>query len=682
MEKPEILAPCGSYEVLTAALRAGCDAVYLGGSDFSARQSAANFSDEEIGRAVFDCHKRGVKLYRTVNTVVFDEQTEELLRAVRHSAETGVDGLITQDLALVQMVKSCCPELPIHASTQMTVHSRQGVLLCKEMGFSRAVLSRELSLGIIKELSRLGIETEVFVHGALCMSVSGQCYMSAVIGSRSANRGRCAQACRLPCSAVGDKESCDLSLKDMSYYEHMKELAEAGVSSLKIEGRMKRPEYAAMAVDCCKRALTGQGYDRETLAGVFSRGGFTDGYLTGRRGRDMFGVRSREDVLAANEALPKIHELYRSEEKRSEVTLSLKVRAGEPVTLTARDKEGTEVTASGSCPERAQNRALDRELADRQLAKLGGSIYALGGTEHDIADGLFVSPAELNRLRREVCDKLDRARAEKNTRRAEFKNALPETEDIPQSGTRLRASVTTAEQLGALDMEAFELVAVPLALADKAMESVPADKLCIAPPRFTFDEKGIEERLRAARERGTEHLLAMNLAHIRMGRELGFTVHGSYGLNLTNSLALKQAKELGLWDTELSFELKAAQIRALKKPLPAGIFAYGRLPLMLTVNCPVRKSVGCRGCTGGVTDRTGRRFPVLCSREEGYVEILNSDELFLADRLGEMGSLSFLWLHFTDEGAQEARRVTKAYQNREKAPGGGFTRGLYFRGVE
>ena len=681
----EILAPCGSPEVLQAALRAGCDAVYLGGEDFSARQNAVNFTDEEIEQAVYDCHKRGVKVYRTINTVLFDEQLEQCMKAVEHCAKVGVDGIITQDLALCEIVKRCCPDLHIHASTQMTIHTANGMAVTKQLGFSRTVLSRELPLDIIRQLSSLGIETEVFVHGALCMSVSGQCYMSAVIGSRSANRGLCAQACRLPCNAGGrGKERYDLSLKDLSYCDELRDIADAGVSSLKIEGRMKRPEYAAMAVHSCKQALAGEEYDRATLEAVFSRGGFTNGYLYHKLGRDMFGMRTGEDAAAGSKAMPKIHELYRFEEKRYAVDLTVRIKAGEKVCLTADNGSGLKVTVTGSVPQAAQKRAADKETVSKQLAKLGDTIYSPRQISCDIDEGLFVSPKELNDLRRQACAALDDAAAAANDRRVSFKQSeILDFEEYHGSKKTLRVSVSDTEQLKAVDPESVELCAVPLNLAEAAVKLFPTEKLAVSMPRFTFDEEKVTRRTAAAKAAGISHIIATNLAHAETARELGMVMHAGFGFNLTNSCALGVVKKLGAADAVVSFELKASQISKLRKPLPIGVYAYGRLPLMLTVNCPVSASVGYKNCTKKVTDRTGREFPVKCSKREGYVELLNSEVLYLADMQDSFAAADFLMLDFTDEKPAQVRHIIEEYRN------GGLngrpdkiTRGLYRRGVQ
>lgn len=681
----EILAPCGSPEVLKAALRAGCDAVYLGGQCFSARQNAANFTDEDIEQAVYECHKRGVKLYRTINTVLFDEQLEDCMKAVEHSARAGVDGLITQDLALIPIVKKCCPQLPIHASTQMTVHTAEGVEITKELGFERTVLSRELPLDIIRRLADMGTETEVFVHGALCMSVSGQCFMSAVIGSRSANRGLCAQACRLPCSALGkNNDRYDLSLKDLSCLDMAGEMAKMGVTSLKIEGRMKRPEYTAMAVDCCKKALHGEEYDRQTLADVFSRSGFTDGYLTGKLGRDMFGYRQKEDAEASAKALPKIHEIYRYEDKRDRISFEVYIHADEAVRMTARDSHGISASCEGDIPQTAQNRAVDKELVTKQLSKLGDTIYTMGEVSADIGEGLFVSPAELNRLRREVCEALDKARARANTKDVPFKKCgITDFEEVPAiERPTVRVCISKLSQLEGIDPDKVEWVGVPLGLFERAAERFPTDKLAVHMPRFTFDEQGQEERLKKAVASGAKRLLATNIAHIRFARRYGLILHTDFGFNITNHAALGELKKLGAADAVLSFELKASQISRLKRALPAGIFAYGRLPLMLTVNCPIAQAVGCKKCTHRLTDRTGREFPVKCSKAEGYVEILNSDMLYIADRIDKFRNIGFYMLYLYNESAEDTARIIDEYLQLSKPrKTADTTGGLYFRGV-
>ena len=404
MNKAEILAPAGSMETLQAALRSGADAVYIGGKRFSARSSAANFSAEEIAEAARLCHKYGAKLDLAVNTIISDEEAEEFCEYIKSAAQSGVDAFIVQDWGCAELIRRCVPDAVLHGSTQMSVHTAEGASLLRELGYVRVVPARELDKAAISRICNVGIETEIFVHGALCMSVSGQCYMSAMIGSRSANRGCCGQACRLPFSAVGNKSKAALSLKDLSLLPYARELAEIGVDSFKIEGRMKRPEYAASAVHELKASLDGEAPDMKLLRGVFSRSGFTDGYYTAQR-TDMFGVREKDDVISAHELIPKIHELYRFERKAFTADFHAVIKKDTPVRITATCGD-ISASAEGDIPQRALNRPTDMEMLTKQLSKLGDTVFSFGKLTADIDDGLIVTAGKLNELRREVSEKL------------------------------------------------------------------------------------------------------------------------------------------------------------------------------------------------------------------------------------------------------------------------------------
>ena len=681
----EILAPCGSVETLEAALRCGADAVYLGGEMFSARQNAANFTGQELENAVYECHKRGVKVYLALNTLVTDEQLEQCLEMMKKACLMGIDGLITQDLSLIEMRSECCPDMELHASTQMTIHTKRGTLQAKEWGFSRVVLSRELSFETIAEIAELPVETEAFVHGALCMSVSGQCFMSSVIGSRSANRGLCAQPCRLPMTAVKGMEDYALSLKDMCEIDYVKKLEQAGVDSLKIEGRMKRPEYVAAATTAYKQASLGEKYDLSLLESVFSRSGFTDGYISGRLGKEMFGIRRKEDVSATAKALPKLHELYRREGKRSEITVICKVEKDKPLTVTAQDENGITVTVKGDVPQTAQNRPCDEDMLKKQLSKLGDTIYVLKNFTAEIDGELAVSASQLNALRRELTQCLDEKRAEYFTKIVSFDRVKIDL-DFPVKNRintpKIRMSVSRLNQLEGMDFNDVHLIILPLGIALQGLKKgVPAEKIAVEMPRFTFDEENDFSRLTELKNSGVEHVICTNIAHASMGKELGMKLHGGFGMNVTNSLALKRLKNMGFEDAVCSFELKAHQINRLGDYLPAGVIAYGRLPLMLTVNCPVKRSVGCEKCTSRLWDRTGREFPVKCSKNQGYVQILNSEVLYLGDKLQDF-NVDFVQLDFYEESAQQVSQIINAYKNGDKPKMTKLTRGLYYRGIK
>lgn len=681
----EILAPCGSPEALNAALRTGADAVYLGGESFSARQNASNFSYEELKKAVSDCHVRNVRLYLAVNTMITDEQLEKCAEYVKTACELGIDGLITQDLALVEIVRSCCPQMEIHSSTQMTIHTQRGALAAKEMGFSRVVLSRELPYEIIAEISRLPLETEVFIHGALCMSVSGQCYMSAVIGSRSANRGLCAQPCRLPMSPVKGKEDHVLSLKDLCGIDFADRLEGAGVSSLKIEGRMKRPEYVASAVNAYKNKSKHEDYDLSLLENVFSRSGFTDGYLKRKIGKEMFGTRTKEDVAATSKALPRLHELYRKEYKRSQIKIHCLIAENKPIEITATDENGIKAYVVGDAAQTAINRPCDEEMLKKHLSKLGDTIYSLEELIADIIGRPAVSASQLNSARRELVQKLDIARADFFTQTVPFDEDklfldFPRRQGVLKP--EIRISVNSLGQLDLVDIQSFDMIIMPLSLAEQAAEKgINTDKIAVSMPRFTFNEKGDFERLKKLKEAGINKIMCTNIAHISMGKDLNMEIHADFGFNIANSLALKGLSRINVKDAVVSFELKASQINRLCSDIPIGIIAYGRLPLMLTANCPIKQSQGCNKCRKSLFDRTGREFPVKCSKNHGYVEILNSEVLYLADKLNDFNA-DFLRLDFYDETPERVRDIISLYENKASSGLEKITRGLYYRGVK
>lgn len=676
----EILSPCGSPESITAAIGCGCDAVYLGSKTFSARQNARNFTEQELADAVRECHRNSVKVYQAINTLVFDSQLHDVAQELEAVCRIGIDGIIVQDLAVAALARQLCPDLPVHASTQMSIHTSYGVLLCKELGMRRVVAARELPLGTLKKLCDTGVDIEAFVHGALCMSVSGQCYMSALIGSRSANRGLCAQACRLPFSAVkATDERHDLSLKDMSHIPHLKELEEAGVRSFKIEGRMKRPEYVAAATYACRRALSAQSYDESTLRAVFSRSGFTDGYLGGRLGSHMFGMREKDDVISAKDALPMLRELYRRPYKRFTVDLSLSVSQDMPVALTAHSSDGLSVTVNGDVPQRAKSRSVTGEELTSQLAKLGSTIYDAGDITCEVQNGLYVPAAEINSLRRQAVDALDSLRIDNNTPAYSF---TPYTDVHTARRTmrkqRLRLDLSHSAQLDGLDLSDIELISLPLIEAEK-LERIP-EILSVCLPRFDFDEDNTLARLRKLSEKGLKHVTATNLSHLRLCRRLHVKIHGGFGLNITNSLAAQELCRLGACDITASFEMTAKQLEHLDTDIPLGLIAYGKLPSMLTVNCPIKQAVGsCKRCMHALTDRTGRRFEVKCSGD--HVEILNSDTLWLADKLSDFDTLDFLTLMFYNETPDRIREVINAYRKKLPSQSGAITRGLYYRGI-
>ncbi len=670
----EILAPVGGEEQLVAAVRAGADAVYLGGRGFNARRNASNFDGDGLKRAVEYCHGRGVRVHVTCNTLVLDREMPALYEEIKSIAESGADAVIVQDLAVMELFRRHCPEMELHASTQMTIHNAGGAAMAERLGFSRAVLARELSLDEIRLVrAGCGIELEVFVHGALCMSVSGQCYLSSMLGGRSGNRGLCAQPCRLNFSA-GEREYA-LSLRDLSAVEYISQLEQAGVSSLKIEGRMKRPEYVAAAVTACRAAAAGEKPDMDALRAVFSRSGFTDGYLTGRRGIDMFGIRTREDVQASSEVMGSIAASYRAERQSVPVSMAAELRAGEKAKLTVSDGE-RRVTAAGSAPQKAQNRGLDFDRVRKSLEKTGGTPFYVSRFSANVDEGLYMSPAELNAMRREALNTLLEHRSWTEPKRilGEPEQMLP-AERKKRPALRLRFE--RAEQIFDGAGEA-ELIYLPLSEINGDIISRFGDRLAAELPRFipAGDGTGLESRLAEFKKLGLRKCAAGNIGDIGIIDRVGLEALGGFSLNVINSRANAVLSSLGIRDTVLSFELSLRDAGRVSGEC-VGIIGYGYLPLMLYRCCPMKGINGCNGCSGHekLRDRTGREFTVLCGNRK-YSTMLNALPLYIGDK--NVDGVDFELLYFTLESSARCRRVWEMFRSGAKFDGE-RTRGLYYR---
>ena len=685
MAKIEILAPAGGYDSVVAAVRSGADAVYVGEKRFSARASAKNFSDEELRHAVAYCHVHGVKVYVTLNTLVFDEEFEALAAAIRAAAEADADALIVQNMGVARLARQIAPELPLHASTQMSVHTASGVQALCEMGFKRVVLAREMSREEIKKAAKLPIELEVFVHGALCMSVSGQCYFSAMLGSRSGNRGACAQTCRLPFSVNSQKGGYALSLKDNSLIPHLADMQAIGIASAKIEGRMKRPEYVAAAVRACVEQrdfgfITDQ--TAAQLRGVFSRTGFTDGYYTGKRGAGMFGTRTRDDVVSADEKLlAQIRQGYKDEYSHIPLSGSFSAKIGERAALTLTDGAHTVAVFSECKAEPAQKVALTAEKCRFQLGKTGGTAYLLDAVSINIEEALSLPLAALNTMRREALEQMNRLRA--NRHHYQINNiTIQAPEPYRPSARTTRVRIPKAK-IGK-GFRACEIVFVPLFSDTREWERLQQEgyPLGVEIPRGMFGrEEQIERQLRCAKEAGVTHALCQNIGAVYVAKQLGFVLHGGFGLNLCNTYDLLWAEETGLADTELSLELTFEQINRLGGSIGRGIVSYGYLPLMLCRNCPA-KSIGldCKTCKNNskMTDRKGKRFLLRC--DGNSTEVLNCVPLYIAEKEISKLSTSFRVLRFTVENYVE--NVENAWEiNDFSMLKDNFTRGLYKRGV-
>lgn len=697
---PELLAPAGSMEAVRAAVQNGADAVYLGFGTFNARRGAKNFSPEEMREALLYCRLRGVKTNVTVNTLMSDREIPALLADVRLLLEAGADALIVQDLGAARCIHGAFPDAVLHASTQMTVHSLQGALAAKQMGFSRVVLSRELPLEEIRYITaHAGVETEVFVHGALCMCYSGQCGLSAVIGRRSGNRGLCAQPCRLP---YGGKNSYPMSLKDLCLLPRLQALCDAGVSSLKIEGRMKRPEYVAIVTSIYASVLReGRMPTREemdTLAKVFSRDGFTQGYLDDRIGPSMFGTRPAVPESGLKPLYDKASRTFAEGQERGQVPVRMTfcAHADEPMQLTASDGTHTAVVTADPA-ELAQKRETTPEDIQTALGKTGGTVFTAEHMEIELDSGLRIAAKVLNDLRRQALAQLEQQRITVPPVR---EGSVPHTDAPKQTGfAGYTIQVRTLEQLSdamaSLPVQAYYVPVGELAGQERRAKQLLDMGCTLIPvlPRILWDreQEAVLQQLKQCRDMGCTAALCGNIGQPALVQQLGMQAMGDFGLNAFNSETLQALHDMGVVRQTLSFELRLPQIRDLAKPMETELIVCGRLPLMLTENCMIAgKQGGCHrdgtgACAKGayyLTDRKGAKFPVF--REEHCRNSLyNSQPLYLEPGEYIGTGITHARLLFTDETPKQAQRIAQAVLAGEQPDFGmATTRGLYRRGVE
>ena len=693
----ELLAPAGSMEALRAAVCNGADAVYLGADTFNARINARNFSAADLQEAVVYCHVRGVKVHLTLNTLVLDREMPRAAELIRLAASCGVDAFIVQDLGVVSLCRQLAPDVPIHASTQMSIHSLEGVMEAAALGCSRVVLARELPAEEIAHICKKSpVEIEVFVHGALCMCYSGQCYLSSVIGRRSGNRGQCAQPCRLP-YGYGRFESTryPLSLKDNCLAGELDELRRMGVASIKIEGRMKRPEYVAIVTRAYRTVLNGGKLtqaDLQELETAFSRQGFTDGYFKGQTGSDMFGRRQESEDTA--DLFASARATYeQGETQRIGVRFYAMIHRGQPARLAVEDPDGNLCRTYGPVPEQAVYRSLTAQDLEQQLKKTGGTPYLCTSVRSSLDPDLMLPASAINAMRRDVIAELTakRGRAEKPHLNAYDE---PPRYDGISGEPQLTVAVRTADQITSrmlsmkptvLYVPLSELVEHPELRQRVGVET----QLAAILPRVIWSGElvPIARQLRTVYDMGVRQVLAGNLGQLHIARAAGFAVRGDFGLNIVNSRAMRYLREQGLDSQLLSFELTLPQIRDVSKAVPAEVLIYGRLPLMLMENCVIKNRTGTCTCQTGtvrLVDRVGEEFPIVKDPGTCRNVLLNGKKLYLLDKKDAFRGMG-LWalrLQFTTENPSEIDKVLMDYQGRAVFDAGSYTRGLYSRGVE
>ena len=692
----ELLSPAGSPEAVIAAVQNGADAVYLGFGDYNARRGAKNFTGEEFEKAARYCRVRGCKVYATLNTLVNDREIEGAVRCARMAAKYGADGIIIQDVGLIRVLRDALPDLPLHASTQMSIHNLAGAEAAAQMGLTRVVLARELSLEQIRFITKnASVETEIFIHGALCFCHSGQCYMSALIGRRSGNRGMCAQPCRMQYSLGGRMDDYPLSLKDNCLISRLDEIEEAGVACIKIEGRMKRPEYTAIVTDIYHRAMKEHRQptkeEMEMLENAFSRNGFTQGYFDGDK-RNMFGVRGEpaEDVEKLFAATRRSY--GEGEMRRVPVHFYTVCRKDEPIRAIAFDDDGNKAVAEGPVPEKAKRQGLTDAYIVEQMYKTGGTPFHVVENKAQTDPGLYISAAEINEMRRSLIGTLSEKRGKAPERRGSSIPALPKSIP-PVTDPKIIFQVRTEDQLSEeLARLKPDYLYVPAHLMKEHFDllkpftdngSTPVAVL----PRVISDNQvqDMMSVLRELKDKGIREALVGNLGHIFYARNAGMAVRGDFGLNIFNSFSLGVLKEAGLLSATASFELRLAQIKDLAKPIDTEIIVYGRLPLMVSDQCVIKESAGHCACqvSGQLADRMGSVFPVV--KEYGCRNVIyNAHKLYLADKKEDMYSAG-LWglrMLFTTESGRECAEVARGYLGLSDYKPNVLTRGLYYRGVD
>ena len=648
---PELLAPAGDMNCLYAAVSAGADAIYVGGKAFGARAYAKNFDIDELKKAVTYCHVHGVKLYVTVNTLVYDREMRELSDYVARLYEIGVDAVITADLGVIREIRKRAPELKIHASTQMSVHNTDGAIAAAKLGAERVVLARELSLENINSVTeKCPIETEVFLHGALCVCHSGQCLFSSLVGGRSGNRGECAQPCRLPYN-----NGYPLSLSDLSLANHVKELVLSGVASLKIEGRMKAPEYVYTVTSIYRRLLdenrNANKSENARLKQAFSRGDFTDAYFRGDKTSKMTGVRSKSD----KEATSRLGEMSFDME-RAPVKAKVKIRLGERAEMTLSLPKKS-VTVFGDVPTVAINQPLCEKDVKARLSKMGATVFSLSESDIELSleGGINLSPASINALRRSAAEALENSeRPSLNTVYTPEKVTRVAEKPLKTAQFMSKSAFVGAE--AEIGEDTFDIIFLPItAFAGEA------NGVYIPPVVTDGETEYVEELLISAKTLGAKYALVSNIGHIAFAKRAGLVPVGDFRLNVTNSGTMAEYLEMGVERCVLSPEITLPMAR----DVGGGEIVYGRIPLMLTERCFIQENFGCdkRGAAY-LSDRTGVRFPIIC--EFGHRNlVLNSRPTYMGDKKGELdgGRISHRHFIFTNESAREIASVVQSYKS-------------------
>ncbi len=660
---PELLAPAGSFEALKAAIAGGADAVYFGGGDFNARINAKNFTNEELKEAIDMLHSCGRKAYITLNTLVHEREISDYLRFAEFVYKAGADALIVADIGGAEAIHRHLPDLELHASTQMSGHNLAQAQLLSNHGFSRMVCARELPKDDLEHLVKNSpIEIEMFTHGALCVCHSGQCLFSSLVGGRSGNRGECAQPCRLPYKSANGEQGYPLSLKDLSLANHVTELIDCGVHSLKIEGRMKSPEYVFGVVRAFRILLdenrNASPEELMSLARVFSRGGFTDSYYQRTISSKMLGIRSDEEKQISKTTLYSSEKIDEIKPTKQSISAFAKINLGKPMELTL-SLGNIYVTATGDAPERAINAPLSPENVKKNLSKFGATSFELVDLSVDLDENVIVPISSINALRRDATALLESALSNGDTERKGFEKYV---KALPASSKKSlkTARFYSAEQINDAARDYFDIIYLPLQKYNGECEGI-----ILPPVIFDSELKKIEEFLKNAKEKGAKYALVGNLGALELAKKHGFIPHGDFRFNVYNNESVAKLENLGVESIILSPELTIPQIRDVGGDTAA--IVYGRIPLMLLEKCVASEVNTCSQCEKGVasiTDRRGITFPILREMEHRNV-LYNSNVTYMADREADLSRAKITNRHFifSTESANEVDYIISCYKN-------------------
>ena len=702
--RPELLAPAGSLESFRAAVSMGADAVYMAGKSFGARAYADNFDADQLRECVCYAHLRGVKVYITVNTLVGDRELPALREYLKFLDDIGADGIIVQDLSVLRLAEELELRPALHASTQLFVHNLRGAVCARELGFVRAVAARELTGADIADIAaKSGIDIEMFVHGAMCMSYSGQCLMSSALGGRSGNRGKCAQPCRRAYFAHGSEKHY-LSLKDMSLIEHIDEILSSGAASLKIEGRMKGAAYVGGIVKiyraCLDEKRRPSPEERAVINSLFDRGGYSDGYFMNRRGRSMFAFDKPDNPYLSNDSgiIGQILEEAAAAESSFKIDVSAHIRiaAGEKVRLRVCAGELVSEAESSTAAEAAEKAPISSDRIKKQISKTGDSVFRLVECTVDMHGSCYVPVKALNELRRTALSGLkqkihERFRVPRSKHtlpvyRGKRLEALQGLTAVVKNRAQYRAVLRAERESGMK----FRLIGVPIheLINDTAGYQDEAQRIVIEPNAVIRPDEysEYERQLSTLRDMGFDKLRIHNISEL--GRSGQFYLLASFRLNITNSLAAGVFEDnFGVSAVGVSAELSVPQIRDIAESctVPVEASVYGYRALMTTENC-IMNNMGdcpCGSRHGVLTDRLGKKFPIIRDGNSCRSILLNSCPTYMGDKLEELkdNGVGLMSLDFTIETHEDTLKICKAYLLGKSLELGEFTRFHYYKGI-